>query len=112
MDKAEANIQAEIMLAIGRMSGALWWRNNTGAYKDRTGRLIRYGLVGSPDILGCLRGRFVGIEVKTAIGKQADEQKRFQTAFERAGGLYILARSVADVMHALGTNSHESDHTY
>lgn len=104
IDPSEAFIQAEILLAIGRLPGALFWRNNTGAYKDRTGRLIRYGLVGSPDIIGCYHGRFVGIEVKAAIGKQADEQKRFQTACERAGGIYILARSAAEVIQALRIN--------
>ena len=97
----EITIQAEILLAIGRMPGAIFWRNQTGALPSRTGRVVRFGLVGSPDIIGCVRGRFVGIEVKTATGKQRDAQVNFQRAFERSGGLYILARSPADAVAAI-----------
>lgn len=98
---SEAVTQAEILLAIGRIPGAIFWRNNSGALPDRTGRIVRYGLVGSPDIIGCYRGRFVGIEVKAATGKQRDAQINFQRAFEKSGGLYVLARSADDAMAAL-----------
>ena len=98
----EAQIQGEILLAIGRLPGSLWWRNNTGALPDKSGRVIRYGLKGSPDILGCCRGRFVGIEVKAAMGRQSDAQQNFQRAFEKAGGLYVLARSADDALNAIG----------
>lgn len=101
MNPSENVIQAEILLAIGRMPGLLCWRNNTGALPDRSGRVIRYGLPGSPDILACYRGRFVGIEVKTVTGKQRTAQINFQRAFEGSGGLYILARSPADVFAAI-----------
>ena len=97
----EAVIQAEILLAIGRLPGSMFWRSNTGALPDKTGRVIRFGLVGSPDILGCYMGRFVGIEVKTKTGKQRDAQVNFQRAFERAGGVYVLARSPDDALNAL-----------
>lgn len=98
---SENVIQAEILLAIGRMPGAIFWRNNTGSLPSRTGRVVKFGLVGSPDIIGCHRGRFVGIEVKSSTGKQREAQINFQRAFERSGGLYILARAVDDVLAAL-----------
>lgn len=98
---SESTIQAEILLAIGRMPGALFWRNQTGALPSRTGRVVRFGLLGSPDIIGCVRGRFVGIEVKTATGKQREAQVNFQRAFERSGGLYVIARSPADALAAI-----------
>ena len=98
---SENVIQAEILLAIGRIPGLLCWRNNTGALPDKAGRVIRYGLVGSPDILVCYRGRFVGIEVKTATGKQREAQVNFQRALERSGGLYVVARSVSDAVSAI-----------
>lgn len=79
----------------------LFWENNTGALPDRYGRLVRYGLKGSSDILGCLKGRFIGIEVKVGADRQRKEQSAFQRAVEAAGGIYILARSVADVRRAL-----------
>lgn len=98
----EAVALAEILLAIGRIPGAIFWRNQTGALPSRTGRVVRFGLNGSPDIIGCIRGRFVGIEVKSATGKQREAQINFQRAFERAGGTYVLARSVDDVLEVLG----------
>lgn len=101
MIPSESVVQAEILLAIGRMPGLLAWRNNSGALPSRTGRVVRFGLVGSPDILACYRGRFIGIEVKSSTGRQRDAQINFQRAFERSGGLYILARSPADALAAI-----------
>lgn len=73
------------------------WANQTGALKDATGRLVRYGLPGSSDILGCIKGRFIGIEVKVGRDRQRTNQADFAAAVERAGGIYILARSIDDV---------------
>jgi len=84
------------------------WRNNTGCLRVN-GRWIRYGQVGSSDILsvvpviitaemiGQTLGIFTAIECKTRTGKQRKEQKLFQRMIERAGGIYILARSEADL---------------
>jgi hypothetical protein len=98
---SETGIQAKILLAIGRIPGLLCWRNNTGALRNKTGRLIRYGLVGSPDILACYRGRFLGIEVKTSSGDQSDDQINFQRALERAGGVYVVCRSADEAVSAI-----------
>lgn len=65
-------------------------------------RTIKFGLVGSSDIIGLLRGgRFLGIEVKTPTGRQSPEQVKFENMIRRMGGLYVLARSVDDVWEAL-----------
>ena len=61
------------------------------------GRFVTFGIPGQPDIFAIIRGRFVGIEVKTATGRQSKDQQNWQRNCERAGGLYILARSVDDV---------------
>lgn len=101
MISSEAVVQAEILLAIGCVPGLLVWRNNTGKLQDRTGRVVSFGLLGSPDIIGCYRGRFIGIEVKSSIGKQRTAQINFQRAFERSGGVYVIARSPADALAAI-----------
>jgi hypothetical protein len=98
---SENVVQAEILLAIGRLPNAIFWRNQTGALPSRTGRVVRFGLIGSPDIIGCVNGRFVGIEVKSSTGKQREAQANFQRAFEKAGGIYILARSASDAVSAI-----------
>lgn len=60
--------------------------------------------VGMPDIVCVIRGRFVGIEVKSKSGKQRPEQRVWQERIAKAGGAYVLARSWEDVVSAL---SHE-----
>lgn len=93
----ERDIQNRILVALSKeyAGRSIWWKNDTGAAKSMDGkRVIRFGLKGSPDILGCLDGLFFGIEVKTPTGEQRDAQKKFQAVFERSGGIYIIARSV------------------
>jgi hypothetical protein len=90
----------EVTLALSDM-GALAWKNATGALRDASGRMVRYGCIGSPDVLACLAGRFVGVECKVGRDRQRTEQRAFAAATERAAGLYILARSVDDVRDAL-----------
>lgn len=99
----EHEIQQLIMLAIGSRPGIRIWRNQTGALKDERGHLIRFGLVGSADILGIMSpgGRFLAIEVKTHTGRQTEQQASFQRMIESHGGLYVLARSVQDAVSAL-----------
>lgn len=79
----------------------LAWKNSTGALKDATGRLVRYGLPGSSDVLACISGRMVGVECKVGRDRQREHQARFADALHRAGGIYILARSVEDVTERL-----------
>jgi hypothetical protein len=103
----ELAIQNAIRLEHGSGPARLW-RNNTGALKDATGRLVRYGLCpGSSDLIG-LRTRviteselghrlaqFVAIEVKDG-GRLTEQQRAFLTMVEQAGGLAGVARSTDD----------------
>lgn len=57
--------------------------------------------VGMPDIVCIIRGRFVGIEVKSESGRQRPEQRVWQERIVKAGGVYMLARSWEDVSGAL-----------
>lgn len=79
----------------------LAWNNNTGALKDKTDRLVRYGLPGSSDVLACIKGRFIGVEAKVGRDQHRQNQKDFAAAVRAAGGIYILARSVDDVSNTL-----------
>lgn len=56
-----------------------------------------YSKPGDPDMIACVDGMYVGIEAKTPTGRQSNIQKMRQREIERAGGVYILARSVEDV---------------
>ena len=92
----ESEIQKEIMayLTVRRI---YHWRNNTG----RRGT-VSYGFIGSADILGILpSGQFLAIEVKTPTGIQSTDQREFAMNISINNGLYILARSVEDVIKIL-----------
>lgn len=92
--------------------GFIVWRNNSGALFETfpagmlagrqvfaRGRLVRFGLEGSPDLIGLCRacGCFVGIEAKKPRGGVVREQ---QTAFHAqaapSGALVGVARTVAE----------------
>lgn len=75
------------------------YRNNSGAFKTDAGGFYRIGTPGAPDIICVVRGQFIGIEVKDAKGKQNENQVDFQKRLEAAGGVYIVARSLDDVIH-------------
>lgn len=62
---------------------------------------ITFGLPGSGDILGASAGRPLSVEVKDATGRQSDIQKRFEAAWVRAGGIYLLVRSPEEAVAAL-----------
>jgi hypothetical protein len=89
----------EILLQVSPLG--LFWKNNTGVLRDRDDRPVKYGLPGSSDILGCVKGRFIGIEAKVGRDRQRENQSFFALAVRNAGGLYILARSVDDVTNTL-----------
>ena len=109
----ELAVQNAIRLEHGSGPARLW-RNNTGALKDATGRLVRYGLCpGSSDLIG-LRTRiiteadlghrfaqFVAIEVKDR-GRLTEQQQAFITMVQQAGGMAGVARSVEDARRILG----------
>jgi hypothetical protein len=84
----------------------LWIRNNSGVArperKDGTKGFVRFGSVGSADIVGCLPGgRFFAVECKSGRGKLTPAQVEFQKKTIREGGLHIVAYRVEDVMEVL-----------
>lgn len=57
---------------------------------------------GTPDILACINGKFVGIEVKKPKGGVVSELQKFKIKqIQNAGGVAFVARSVKDVKQEL-----------
>jgi len=56
-----------------------------------------WSMAGIADIVGCYKGKFVAIEVKSKAGKMSRVQTHFKRCIELAGGLFLVARSVNDV---------------
>lgn len=104
---SETNLMNSIMLSLNGKCRI--WRNNTGAIKDSTGRLVRFGLckgsadlvgltsiVVTPEMVGKKLAVFTAIEVKTATGKATPEQLNFIKRVQELGGLAGIARSIED----------------
>ena len=102
--RRESEVQAGIMAYLSTRSDFYCWRANTSAGIAQSGQFMRSGMPGAADIQGVLApiGHFVGIEVKRESGgKLSDDQKRWGENVARHGGIYIVARSIADVEDAL-----------
>jgi phosphopantothenoylcysteine synthetase/decarboxylase len=65
-------------------------------------RLQRMGMrKGVPDLVILHSRRIMGLEVKSPDGALSREQKEFRVEWERAGGIYAVARSVEEGKVAL-----------
>jgi hypothetical protein len=100
-ESAEAKTQKQICNWLVGI-GAIYAVTDAGIL-SKMGLGMRCGVpTGWPDLTCCLPGgRFLGIEVKAPKGKQSDDQLAMQAQIENKGGLYIVARSLDDVLNAL-----------
>ena len=115
----EHSVQNSIFRAFGTRADMRIWRQNTGvaAYGRRK---VRYGVPGAADITGLIPvvqvlecphcggelstpplGVRLEIEVKSAVGRASADQVAYGAMIRRFGGIYVLARSVADVEEAI-----------
>ena len=92
-------------LSLQEKLGKCWYArsNNTSTYDPKlkkyrmaNGPGYRYGV---PDIIACINGHYVGIEVKSKTGVPSDHQEKFCEGLTKAGGIYVVARSVSDIEH-------------
>ncbi len=92
----------DALLATGR---ALVWRNNVGAARVR-GHHVAFGLgLGSPDLVGLLRGPGIMIcwEVKLPGNEPEPAQRAWHKAARDAGAIVIVAHSVDEALAGLPT---------
>ena len=92
--------QATANLKLSLNHSETIFRNNNGALKDATGRLVQYGLgTGTSDFIGWtvktitadMVGRsvaiFTAIEVKASDGKPTADQQKFINLVKNNGGI-------------------------
>lgn len=122
MAESEKSILNRSLVAVTALPETMAWRNNTGSAWQgkrvtaregsvimvepgmvilKEARPVTFGLPGSGDILGVRKGRGFSAEMKSQGGVQSDQQVLFQRAWEKAGGIYVLARSPEEVTAAL-----------
>lgn len=111
MGKIETDISNECRLAASEC-GAVAMRNNRGAYKDKNGRWVKYG-VGDPggsDLIGWTRdGKFLAMEVKPpgwfpsgrVESERFEQQKNFIAQVIKSGGVGGVVRGKTDVYRLL-----------
>ena len=75
-----------------KWAGIFHWKNHGGLGSAP----------GLPDICGVWKGRAIAIELKAPRGIVSDQQQRFIDRINEAGGLAFVARSVDEVIAALG----------
>ena len=121
----ESEVQSRILIEAAK-HGIILWRNNSGAFKDETGRMVFYGLgvvskqqnsrIKSSDLIGIVPptfenmcgGVFIAIEVKKEGWKYNpnDEREQAQKAFIdfviSKGGIAGFASSVDDFLRIIG----------
>lgn len=112
---AERDIQNQILLAVGSRKDVRLWRQNAGMARSmESDNVIRMGVAGCADLTGIVTISGLGIrleiEVKTAKGRQSDQQIRFEKMVNDRGGIYILARSVDDAISQLEEAINEMGH--
>ncbi len=88
--QTEKDITREIRGYL-RSRGILHWKAWGGPMSEK----------GIPDILCCIKGRLIGIEVKGARGVVSPDQEKWIDRINRAGGLAFVAHSLDDVIREL-----------
>lgn len=98
---SETDVLQECRLAASEC-GAITWRNNTGKLQDAKGRWVTFGLcVGSADLIGIYKGRFLALEIKVPGKNPTLEQTNFINAVNKAGGIAGVCRCRQDVIDLL-----------
>lgn len=72
--------------------------NRNGAYTIKT---ISTNRSGTPDVICCLNGRFIGFEVKTDKGITSSLQEHHLELIKKSGGISAVVRSVDEVKQIL-----------
>ena len=99
---SESKLVTAILSLSALMPDVELWRNNSGMRgHTRFGLHSRKRLTGSPDIVGIVAGRFIGLECKTADGTVSDEQRDFMADIRVAGGYAAVVRSMSDALEAI-----------
>ena len=83
----ESDIVRAILKYLKTVPGCFAWKEHCGMY----------GTAGIPDVICCYCGRFYGFEVKTETGEPTELQKATIRKIQKAGGVALVVRSVAEV---------------
>jgi hypothetical protein len=87
----ESEIITAIKAYLKTVPDCFYWKEHGGVYSQS----------GIPDLIVCLKGRFIAFEVKTEKGKVSALQEITLRRIRKAGGIAEVVRSVEDVKAVL-----------
>ena len=93
----EVIIQRQILGYLKPICQAVGKTKTMGVKRGKFFCLDPYTFRGFPDVVAFYKSRLYFVEVKSKVGRQSEDQKKFQLLAEGAGLAYILARSVEDI---------------
>ena len=88
---SEKQIENKIKAYLKKLPSCFFYKHHATGFSK----------VGIPDIVCCIHGKFVGIEVKKPTGIQSDAQKVIEKQIVNSGGLYILCFSYEECIEKL-----------
>ncbi len=96
-DNTANELTRSIIAFLGTIGGQAERINNMGRQitnGSKTKWVYGTGKNGTADISATWEGKSIKIEVKATKGeKQSESQKQYQESIEKAGGIYLIARS-------------------
>ena len=109
MKDSEKQIENAILKYLNLLPGCFAFKVNTMGVFDKTlgcyRRTSKYIVKGTADIFCIINieglGVMICLEVKSASGKQSDNQKQFQYFIERSKGFYFVVRSLQEAENAI-----------
>lgn len=75
---------------------AIFWRQNSGGVRLQSGHYCQIAPYGIPDLVGCVDGQWIGLEVKRPGEPANDNQERFREWITAAGGIYGIVHSARE----------------
>ena len=98
----EKDIQKAIICYLQLSGWEVYRTNNTGIWNSRKGGYFFHGQKGYPDITALKEGLpILFVEVKSPTGKLTNEQKKFAALAQKCHCIYVLARSLEDVINVV-----------
>lgn len=99
----QSNILTKHIIYYLTHKGFFAWRQNSYGWQTKTGRWINpSGVRGVPDICGVSPdGRAIFVEVKIGKDKLSQYQEFFRAEAEKRGAVYIVARTIDDVIEKI-----------
>ncbi len=93
MEVKESSIVKRILFFLKKNYPGFYFKSHGGLYQR----------IGLPDIIGCYKGRFVGIEVKRPNKRNntTASQKQILSEIKNAGGIGEVVTSVEEVMEIM-----------